>query len=70
MTNEKENPKTFEELLSLFKLKKDELKQIESDIEKINTRMHEMLKTNPHFLHNYLMRGKNKDLYLQKNSKI
>ena len=32
----------------MFKLKKEELKQIESDIEKINTRMHEMLKTNPH----------------------
>ncbi len=46
MTN---NKQSLEELLNLFKLKKEELKQINSNIEEIHLKMSEMLKTNPKF---------------------
>ena len=43
------NKQSLEELMNLFKLKKEELKQINANIEGINLKMSEMLKTNPKF---------------------
>ena len=43
------NKQSLEELMNLFKLKKEELKQIKSNIEGINLKMSEILKTNPKF---------------------
>ena len=45
----KNKQRSLEELLNLLKLKKEELKQINSNIEEINLKMSEILKTNPKF---------------------